>query len=192
MRFVATFDSERPTAGVIVDEVRRRYCTFPSLPKAQEAAERWNGLPADADPPMAWRSVATGERLEAKLPGAEDCPGHLTWSAFGANYPDTVCASALEWEEGYAAYGLCDADDDFREKDVPCPFCDPDAFIEYQWSVSSGEHVILWAADERAVAPETEIHFHDDTALWWTATHPERGEERVLFRSLISEWEATS
>ncbi|MGQ7313392.1 hypothetical protein ACUOFU_16925 [Microbacterium arabinogalactanolyticum] len=123
------------------------------------------------------------------LPGKENCPGHLTWSAFGATYPDTVCASALTWPRGYAAWGLCDADDDLREKGIPCPFCDPDGFIEYEWSVSAGETVILWASDEQAVHPDTEIHFHDGEALWWTATHPERGEERVLFRSIIDRWE---
>ncbi|MFL2002338.1 hypothetical protein [Microbacterium sp. A1-JK] len=130
-------------------------------------------------------SVAT-----VTLPGAEACPGHLTWSAFGARYPDTVCASVLDWTGVEPGWGLCDADDDFRPKDVPCPFCDPDAFIDYQWSVSDGEHVVLWETDETAVHPDTQIHFHDAQALWWTATHPERGEERVLFRSILDKWEA--
>lgn len=123
------------------------------------------------------------------LPGQEECPGHLTWSAFGATYPDTVCASALTWPDGHRGYGLCDADADFREGDVPCPFCDPDSFIDYQWSVGTGETVILWETDEQAVHPDTEIHFHDGQALWWTATHPERGEERVLFRSIMDRWD---
>lgn len=123
------------------------------------------------------------------LPGREECPGHLEWSAFGASYPDTVCASALTWPAGHEGNGLCDADDDFREKEVPCPFCDPDGFIDHEFSVSDGEHVILWAHDETAVHPEVEIHFHDGKALWWTATHPERGEERVLFRSIIDRWD---
>jgi hypothetical protein len=125
------------------------------------------------------------------LPGKEECPGHLQWSAFGAGYPDSVCASVLEWTDGYQGYGLCDADDDFREKDIPCPFCDPDSFIDYQWNVGGGEHVILWESDETAVHPDTEIHFHDGQALWWTANHPDRGEERVLFRSLMDEWDAS-
>lgn len=122
------------------------------------------------------------------LPGREECPGHLRWSAFGASYPDTVCASVLQWPAGHEGTGLCDADDAFREKEVPCPFCDPDGFIDYEWNVAGGEHVILWATDEVAVYPDTEIHFHDGEALWWTATHPDRGEERVLFRSLLDEW----
>ncbi|PRB14481.1 hypothetical protein [Microbacterium sp. MYb62] len=124
------------------------------------------------------------------LPGREECPGTLQWSAFGASYPDTVCASVVTWEGGYQGHGLCDADADFREGDIPCPFCDPDGFIDYEWSVSDGETVILWSHDEQAVHPDTEIHFHDGQALWWTATHPERGEERVLFRSIIDRWDA--
>lgn len=86
----------------------------------------------------------------ATLPGKEQCPGNLEWSAFGATYMDTVCASALEWPDGHKERGLCDADNDFRPGDVPCPFCDPDLFIDYQWAVRDGEHVILWEFDEQA------------------------------------------
>lgn len=117
------------------------------------------------------------------LPGKEPCPGHLTWSAFGATYPDTVCASALTWEDGYQGHGLCDADDDFREKDVPCPFCDPETFLAYEWPDG---YVLLWASDETP-ATGVEIHFHDGVALWWTGTHPERGEERLLIRAALAE-----
>jgi len=119
----------------------------------------------------------------ATLPGKEACPGHLTWSAFGASYPDSVCSSALTWDnpEDHPGNGLlCDADDDFRCKDVPCPFCDPAGFVSWQFS----EATILWARDEQPVPEGTEIHFHDAPALWWTATHPERGEERVLMREI--------
>jgi len=126
------------------------------------------------------------DMITTKLPGKEACPGHLEWSAFGASYPDTVCASVIEWE-GEPGWGLCDADDDFRPRDMPCPFCDPDGFIDNHWAVSDFETVILWESDEMAVHPDTEIHFHDGKALWWTATHPERGEERVLFRSLMED-----
>lgn len=118
------------------------------------------------------------------LPGVEHCPGHLQWSAFGAAYMDTVCASALDWAE--SAYEpvavLCDADDDFRPKDIPCPFCNPEGFIEYRWGAPE-EHVLLWASDETPVERGTGVHFHDGEALWWTATHPKRGEEQVLFRA---------
>lgn len=126
------------------------------------------------------------DRIEnPPLPGKESCPGNLTWSAFGATYPDTVCASTLTWADGHRGWGLCDADDDFRESGIPCPFCDWEAFVNYQWSVDDGETALLWASDETPVSKNTEIHFHDGQTLWWTATHPERGEERVLMRSII-------
>ena len=65
-RYVGTFDSLAPLRGVVVDEEGGRYCTFPSLEKAQGAAARWNQLPLiEFDPPMAWRSVETGELLES-------------------------------------------------------------------------------------------------------------------------------
>lgn len=123
------------------------------------------------------------------LPGKEVCPGHLTWSAFGAPYPDSVCSSVLDWsetEEPAPVATLCDADDDFRPKDIPCPFCDPSGFIEYQWG-SGDEHIVLWERDETPVADDVEIHFHDGKSLWWTATHPERGEAFVLFRSTLDD-----
>lgn len=122
------------------------------------------------------------------LPGAEPCPGTLTWSAFGAWYPDSVCSSALDWSEaGYKPEGiLCDADDDFRPKDVPCPFCAPESFVSWLWG-EPDEFVMIWASDESPVADGTVIHFHNGKALWWTATHPIRGEERVLVRSLNGE-----
>ncbi|XKH58522.1 hypothetical protein LG293_15835 (plasmid) [Citricoccus nitrophenolicus] len=98
--------------------------------------------------------MTTTPALEAvTLPGKEDCPGHLQWSAFGANYPDTVCASVLEWPDGYQVGGR-------------------------------DEVHILWATDESPVPEDAEIHFHDGPALWWTATHPDRGEERVLVRQI--------
>jgi hypothetical protein len=95
---------------------------------------------------------------------------------------DTVCSSTLEWPKDYQAWGLCDADDDFREKGVPCPFCDPEDFIEYEWGLSD-EYEVLWVSDG-SPAGNVEIHFHDGQALWWSATHPDRGEERVLIRRL--------
>ena len=59
------------------------------------------------------------------------CPGTFTrWSAWGATYPDTVCATACTWPEGqHPGPVLVDADDDFRPNgDIPCPACDPDGF----------------------------------------------------------------
>lgn len=120
----------------------------------------------------------------AALPGKEACPGNLTWSAFGATYPDTVCANSLTWPDGYHGSGLCDADNDFLEGSVPCPFCQSLEFLIYLFG-EDGETQMLWAADESPVPADTEIHFHDGVALWWTATHPVRGEERVLMRSLL-------
>jgi len=63
------------------------------------------------------------------------CPGRfMKWSAFGATYPDTVCATALEWPDGaFPGLVLCDLDDDGRARgEIPCPFCDPNGFNEYE------------------------------------------------------------
>lgn len=113
------------------------------------------------------------------------CPGNLQWSAYGAGYPDTVCASILNWTNSrYPGLYLCDADDDFRPNgDIPCPFCDSEGFQGYLgWK--DGHHVLLWAADETPVPEGTPVRFHDGDALTCTATHPERGEEKVLAREL--------
>lgn len=67
-RYVGTFDSSTPMRGVVVDEEGGRYCTFPSLEKAQDAAARWNQPPLiEFDPPMAWRSIDTGELLDRTI-----------------------------------------------------------------------------------------------------------------------------
>ena len=64
-RYVGTFDSLNPLRGVVVDDEGGRYCTFPSLDRALVAAHRWNQEPLiDFDPPMAWRSMETGELIE--------------------------------------------------------------------------------------------------------------------------------
>lgn len=117
------------------------------------------------------------------LPGKEECPGYLQWSAFGARYPDTVCSSALDWSKaGYEPIAtLCDADDDFRPKDVPCPFCDPDGFLDYEWG--GAWTVPCWDDDKTRVPDRVSIHFHDGDALRFTATDPSTGTERqVMFR----------
>ena len=63
-----------------------------------------------------------------------ECPGEFMWSAFGAYYPDTVCATALKWEEGrHPGAVLCDADNDFYPSDISCPICDPVGFFEYRF-----------------------------------------------------------
>ena len=63
-RYAATFDSDRPHLGVVIDQQRDRYCTFPSPERAQRAADHWNQPPLwDHDPPMVWRSVRTGNPI---------------------------------------------------------------------------------------------------------------------------------
>ena len=62
------------------------------------------------------------------------CPGQfMYWSAFGATYSDTICATACTWDDGaFPGTYLCDMDDDCRPRgDVPCPFCAPDSFDEW-------------------------------------------------------------
>lgn len=65
-RFVATFDSERPWMGVVVDEESSRYAAFPSVAHAERVAEKMNaqeldlGLPQLA-PLLTWRSTVTGD-----------------------------------------------------------------------------------------------------------------------------------
>lgn len=114
----------------------------------------------------------------------EACPGHLTWSAFGASYPDTVCSSALTSTDGLPLPSgvLADADDDFRLADIPCPFCDPAGFAEYQFG--GWCNVPLCGVDEARLPEGTAIHFHDATALWWSAECPDHGEQRVLVRDM--------
>jgi hypothetical protein len=110
--------------------------------------------------------------------GKEACPGHLTWSAFGASYPDTVCASALEWQPGYQGYGLCDADDDFCEKGIPCPFCDPDSFMSYEFG--GGYYLPYWAETTEQVPDGASFNFHEvGNSLWISAEHPAHGELKV-------------
>lgn len=116
----------------------------------------------------------------------ESCPGHLTWSAFGAHYPDTVCSSVLDWTGVDDAPGdgwLCDADDDFRCKDIPCPFCNPRSFSEYLWE--GGYIVPTCATCEQMLPAGTPIDFHDGQALSWTATCPTDGRCNVLARDYL-------
>ncbi len=76
---------------------------------------------------------ARAGEAERVYPSVE-CPGQFVgWSAFGATYPDTVCATACTWPEGSnPGPVLCDADDEFRPRDIPCPACDPRGFAEYE------------------------------------------------------------
>lgn len=118
--------------------------------------------------------------------GAEECPGHFTWSAFGAPYPDTVCSTAVIWEDGYEGWGLCDADDDFRDKGVPCPFHDQEAFLAYQYEGSY--YRPYWKGTEERVPDHTPIHFHENgQSLIMSANHPKHGELRVTAREEVPE-----
>jgi hypothetical protein len=115
--------------------------------------------------------------------GVEKCPGYLTWSAFGASYPDSVCSTVVEWEGDYQGWGLCDADDDFRDKGVPCPFHDPVQFMEYMYG--GGFYVPFWSGTEQRLPNRTEIHFHEEGPyLWLSATHEKYGELKVTVREL--------
>lgn len=117
-----------------------------------------------------------------------ECPGHWQWSAFGATYPDTVCATALVWREGDDPGAvLCDADDEFRPRDVPCPACDPEGYTQYHWG-DAGAYAVIWA-DGTSADPVPPLTFHDGTALTWTAVHPVRGEERVGVKRVSEEGE---
>lgn len=88
--------------------------------------------------------------LSAALPflgaaASVECPGMFVgWSAFGATYPDTVCSTALTWDDGAEppSATLCDADDDHRPRGVPCPVCDPEGFDRYE--EHSGAHLAVY------------------------------------------------
>lgn len=67
-RYVATFDSESPERGIVLDEVGARFARFPSVAKAAETADKLNhpelpGMPRLADV-LVWRSTDTGNRLD--------------------------------------------------------------------------------------------------------------------------------
>lgn len=135
------------------------------------------------------------------VPEIESCPGWLLWSAFGAWYPDSVCSSVLTWENPADHPGsgyLCDADDDLRCKDVPCPFCLPESFTEYEWG--GGYVVPTCATCEAMLPPGTPIDYHDGPALTFTATCPTDGRSNVLMRDYeellpeaeIPDWFATA
>jgi len=121
------------------------------------------------------------------LIGEEKCPGHFTWSAFGAPYPDTVCATVISWDkEGYIGWGLCDADDDFREKGIPCPFHHTNDFISY--SNGGGYWVPYWTNTNKKVPDRTEFHIHEKgQSLSVSATHFHYGELEVEFREEVPE-----
>ncbi|MFE6966944.1 hypothetical protein ACFVAJ_17670 [Agromyces sp. NPDC057679] len=111
------------------------------------------------------------QNVAARMPGREPCPKNLTWSAFGATYPDTYCVDGL----------LYDADSNLGGE-ISCPFCDPVGFTDYQFG---GGYVIpLCSHGEHRIPNGTPIHYHDGDNLWWTADCLEHGEQRILWRDL--------
>lgn len=82
---------------------------------------------------------------EGTSEGREQCPGQFAhWSAWGATYSDTFCASALTWPVGeFPGHVLCDADDDLRPRgEIPCPACDPNGFNEWAGDPTAAERVM--------------------------------------------------
>lgn len=93
------------------------------------------------------------------LPGNHPT-GMFEWSAFGANYSDTSCDG-----------GLCsDHDGNWTSAEIPCPFCCPAAFFEYQWG--GGWIVPTCAECEEKLPPKTPLTFHDGYALTFSADCP--------------------
>lgn len=63
-RFTATFDSERPLTGIVLDEERSRYARFPTMPHAERAAAHLNDDPSGRlAANLLWRSTATARFL---------------------------------------------------------------------------------------------------------------------------------
>lgn len=58
-RYEATFDSEDPKIGVVVDNQKDRHAFFPTLDRAQRAAD---SLLDTDEPPFIWRRNSDGER----------------------------------------------------------------------------------------------------------------------------------
>lgn len=102
--------------------------------------------------------------------------GMFEWSAFGAWYPDTSCDN-----------GICtDHDGSWTFQGIPCPFCCPAAFWEYQWG---GGYVIPTCGNCLAHLPSgTVIKFHDGQSLTWTAQCPGcRSSQPILMREYEAE-----
>lgn len=58
-RYEATFDSENPEMGVLIDTQKDRHAFFPTPARAQRTADR---LTDDDEPPFMWRRNSDGER----------------------------------------------------------------------------------------------------------------------------------
>lgn len=97
----------------------------------------------------------------------EECPGDFSWSAFGADYPDTQCDGGR----------LVDMDS-LTISEIPCPFDNPEAFTEYQFGDPTFPEC---SRCSRILPVGTEIHYHegDNGSLWWSAACPDCGLQRV-------------
>ena len=56
----------------------------------------------------------------------QPCPEQMPVSYFGANYQDSVCIDGYLWDED-----SCDGEGLTSGGDIACPFCKPDAHVEY-------------------------------------------------------------
>lgn len=120
-------------------------------------------------PAMATQALAAGASAAQQHDplAKEECPGDFLWSAFGADYPDTQCQNGR----------LVDMDS-LNISDIPCPYCNPDAFTEYMFDLPT----IPECASCAGMLPlGTEIHYHegDQGSLWWSAACPTCGLRRV-------------
>lgn len=107
-----------------------------------------------------------------------ECPGIFEWSAFGASYMDTMCASAMDWgKNDYPGAYLQDLDSDYGSEDVPCPFCMTEAFLEY--CGIGAENEFVWSKDRKPIQG-AEVFPEDGEVLTFYAEHPERGMEKVI------------
>lgn len=112
-------------------------------------------------------TTPTPEAIEA---AADSCPGGMfQWSAFGANYMDTYCQGGQ----------LFDADSN-TGGEIPCPFCDPAGFWDYEGGDS--ETIPTCEKCESKLPDHTPLTFHDGAGLTMTAACPTCGDQTMLWR----------
>ena len=86
---------------------------------------------------------------------ATPCPGQFQWSAFGATYSDTACQD-----------GVClDLDRLSTDGGVPCPFCRPADYFDYEWGGNDVEPTCSVCLTR---LPVKAVRFIDGPALTWT------------------------
>lgn len=109
----------------------------------------------------------------------QSCPGQLQWSAFGAPYMDTMCATAMTFDKADFTPGpyLQDLDSEYYTEDVPCPFCATVLFLDY--CGIGQEKELAWSKD-REPATGVDPYPVDGRSLTFYAVHPERGIEQLI------------